>query len=136
MDKAYKISRIIISLIVFIFFLILFRNEDTTWLILIPVFTIIIYLLSYPITMLSKKYISIGNNIKNNFFKFLYYILLLFIHLLLCFIVYIIYNNFFISSNLSQSLKNLIWLIIIWTGIIVMYLETIIIILVKKIIKK
>lgn len=142
--KIYMISRIIIAIVTFIIFNIMFTNEDESWNFLPPIFSLIAFVISFPSSIVSKKLINIGGRIQNKLLKFLYYsIALPVISFLVFWIMYVIMN--FISdsiptpndfaSALGQALKFLFFLTVGTICIIVPYIQTLIVLLIKSFIK-
>lgn len=116
--KHYSISRVILTLITFIIFCILFREEDISFIRITISMTALAFVISFPGALLSKKLIKIGNNIKNKTLKVLYYLVFLpslaiIIFLGLYAIIYTIYLNFPENSNsLQDSLSKAFFVII------------------------
>lgn len=77
MEKSYKISRVILAVMTFIIFNIMFIHEDVSWKILPPIFAIIVFVISFLSSMISKLLINVGNKLKSKLIKILYYIIAL-----------------------------------------------------------
>lgn len=137
MKKEYKISRYIILVLTFVIFNIMFINEDKSWLILPFVFALITFGFSFPSTIFSKKIIKLGDNIKNKALKILFYMSLLIVLLLLSVevatIIALIFQNFLPNKSLGQGLLVLFLLSIIMIAIILPYIQTIIVLITRRI---
>ena len=73
MEKIYNISRVILTVLTVIIFKIIFINEHESWRIIPYIFVAIVFGLSFPISVISKKLISVENKIENKILKPLYY---------------------------------------------------------------
>ena len=146
MKKTYMISRIILTVITFVLFSIMVINEDTSAKIIPIIFSSIVFGLSFPSTIFAKKIIEKGNKIENTFLKIGYYIILPIILLLICLISYMIItyigDNFIITPNeneigdaLGKGLNILFIEAVVVIAIILPYIQSIIINIIKKIIK-
>ncbi|MGM9877901.1 MAG: hypothetical protein ACI33S_04545 [Bacilli bacterium] len=144
-NKLYNISRIIIPILTFIIFNIMLINEDESWNILPPIFALITFGISFPSSIISKKIISIGDKIKNKIIKVLFYIvvlpivifiLFLLIYSFVLFIYYFIPNPSDFASALGQALLALFFVAVGTICIIVPYVQTLIVIILKQFIKK
>lgn len=137
MKKEYKISRYIILVLTFVIFNIMFINEDKSWLILPFVFALITFGFSFPSTIFSKKIIKLGDNIKNKALKILFYMFLPIVLLLLSVevatIIALIFQNFLPNKSLGQGLLVLFLLSIIMIAIILPYIQTIIVLITRRI---
>ena len=144
MKKINMISRIILSIIVFILFSIFIMNEDSSWIIIPIIFSVITFGLSFPSTIFAQKIIKIGDKINNKLLKVLYYILLLIILLVLCLVIYFIIiniydkhiihpNEFMDALDIGLLLLFIIYCLII--AIVLPYFQAIIINILKKIVK-
>jgi hypothetical protein len=145
MKKLYKISRVILSVITFIIFNIMFINEDISWKIIPLILAVIVFLISYPSTKISQFLIKTGDLIENKLLKILYYAIGLPISLLfLCFVIYlflIIIFEYIPTSNefgvaLGQALLCLFFEILGIICIIIPYVQTLIVLILKRFIKK
>lgn len=137
-------SRIIMVVITFILFSIMIINEDSSWNIVPGIFSLIVFGLSFPSTILAEKIIKIGNKINNKLLKIAYYIFLPIILLVICLAIYIIalyiYDTFITTPNeLGAALgQALLFLFIVAVGVIVIilpYIQAVIINILKRIIK-
>lgn len=144
MKNVYLIARIFLVIITFIIFNVMFMNEDVSWKFLPAIFALIVFGISYPSSIISKKLINIGNRLKNKNIKFLYYAIVLPIisFLLLSSIIlvmYFIYENFPIQNEFSlvlgQGLMFLFLIILITICIVVPYIQTLIVLIIKHFIK-
>ena len=137
-------SRIIMVVITFILFSIMIINEDSSWNIVPGIFSLIVFGLSFPSTILAEKIIKIGNKINNKLLKIAYYIFLPIILLVICLAIYIIalyIDDTFITTpnELGAALgQALLFLFIVAVGVIVIilpYIQSVIINILKRIIK-
>lgn len=144
MKKINMMSRIIMVVITFILFSIMIINEDSSWNIVPGIFSLIVFGLSFPSTILAEKIIKIGNKINNKLLKIAYYIFLPIILLVICLAIYIIalyiYDTFITTPNeLGAALgQALLFLFIVAVGVIVIilpYIQAVIINILKRIIK-
>ncbi len=141
MKKINMISRIILSIIVFILFSIFIMNEDSSWIIIPIIFSVITFGLSFPSTIFAQKIIKIGDKINNKLLKVLYYILLLIILLVLCLVIYFIIiniydkhiihpNEFMDALDIGLLLLFIIYCLIL--AVVLPYFQAIIINILKK----
>lgn len=144
MKKINMMSRIILVVITFILFSIMIINEDSSWNIVPGIFSLIVFGLSFPSTILAEKIIKIGNKINNKLLKIAYYIFLPIILLVICLAIYIIalyIDDTFITTpnELGAALgQALLFLFIVIVGVIVIilpYIQAVIINILKRIIK-
>lgn len=144
MKKINMMSRIIMVVITFILFSIMIINEDSSWNIVPGIFSLMVFGLSFPSTILAEKIIKIGNKINNKLLKIAYYIFLPIILLVICLAIYIIalyiYDTFITTPNeLGAALgQALLFLFIVAVGVIVIilpYIQAVIINILKRIIK-
>ena len=144
MKKSYKLSRIILAILAFLIFNIMFINEDISWKFLSFIFSLITFIMSFPSSIISKKIINLGNNIKNNMIKILFYIIvlpiiifilsiLIYLFNILIFDIFPISNDF--STELGQGLLILILITVEIICIIVPYIQTLIVLILKQMIK-
>ena len=132
------------TLLTFIILNIMFINESITWTILSAILSLIVYIIGFSGMFISKKIIKIGDNIKNKLLKILYYIFLPIVLLLICFIIYNF--SFFVLENilrlndctlsLGEGLLVLFGIILICMFILIPYIETIIVLMLKRFIKE
>lgn len=141
MKKEYRISRYVLLILVFLIFNIMFINEDKSWLILPPIFALITFGLSFPSSIVSKKFIKIGDNIKNKILKILFYIFLPIILLLISGVIIAIitlpFECFIIDVDdlgiaLGQVLSFLFLIMIIIIAVILPYVQTVIVLALRK----
>ena len=76
MDKIYKLSRIFLTFLIFtIILMCLDEKAPLAYFLILPItFGVITYLISFLTSIISKKIFFIGNEMKNTFFKIIYYI--------------------------------------------------------------
>ena len=144
MKKINMMSRIIMVVITFILFSIMIINEDSSWNIVPGIFSLIVFGLSFPSTILAERIIKIGNKINNKLLKIAYYIFLPIILLVICLAIYMIalyINDTFITTpnEIGAALgQALLLLFIVTVGVIVIilpYIQAVIINILKRIIK-
>ena len=144
MKKSYKLSHIILAILAFLIFNIMFINEDISWKFLSFIFSLITFIMSFPSSIISKKIINLGNNIKNNMIKTLFYIIVLpiiiFILSILIYLFNILIFDIFPTSNdfateLGQGLLILFLITVEIICIIVPYIQTLIVLILKQMIK-
>ena len=144
MGKIYNISRIILTVLTVIIFKIIFINEDESWRIVPYILAAIVFGFSFPSSAISKKFIRIENRIESKILKVLYYILVLplisiIIFAGICFMLSRIYDNSPSSSEmgeaLSQALLFLFLVTVVFLGTILPYVQTIIVLILKCIMK-
>lgn len=141
-ENVYKISRIIIPVLIFIIFSLMLINEDSSAMIVSFVLTIVSFILTFPGEKISKKLIKIGNKFNTNIKKKLYYLLLLpltiiFISIMFGIITFSIISLFpSESTDLYADLGNfLLSLFITIVGVLtvlVPYLQTMMVITFRK----
>lgn len=144
-EKLYKISGIVLAIMTIIIFNIMFINEDESWRIIPFIFAAIVYGLSYPSSIISKKFIKIGNKIKSNFLRLLYYIFILpffsiILFAVLCFFI-LLYTRTLETTNeigaaLGQALMMLFVLVVIFICFILPYIQTLIVLILNFFRKK
>lgn len=144
MEKSYKISRVILAVMAFIIFNIMFINEDVSWKILPPIFTVIVFGVSYPSSVISRLLINIGNKLESKLLKILYYVIVLpIISFLLfggiCAIMFFILETLPTPNELSAGLSQVLW-VLFWIAvgaicIIVPYIQTLIVLILKCFVK-
>ena len=142
MKDAYKISRIILPIITFIVFSLFFINEESSFIVLSLLFSLIVFGLSFPSSIFSKKMIDIGNRINNKFLKVLYYLgipaviaaISLLVYLGIGYLQIILTDN---STDLASALsRGFIFLFVIAVIVIVLllpYVQSIIVLIINRI---
>ena len=142
--KIYMISKVALVIITFVIFSIMIINEDSSWNIVPIIFSLIAFGFSFPSTIFAKKIITIGDKIRNVFFKIVFYIVLPIALLVICLAFYMginyIYDTFITTPNelgaaLGQALLLLFIVAVVSIAIIMPYIQAIIIIILKRIIK-
>ena len=124
--KAYWISRFIISILVLIVLKIIFRNSNESWSDIPYIVTIFTFLISFPTTIASRKFINAGNAFNTTGKKLFYY---LFVFPCAIFGIFVAISTlvsmiFFVFDSLDVALLiDLIALI----SCIVIYMQTIIV---------
>lgn len=107
--KIYMISRVILVVITFIIFKIMFIHEDSSWAIVAFIFSLIVFIVSFPSTLISKVFIKIGNRLDKRILKILYYAIILpaltiFLFFGCCCIISLIYDSFSIPDDFAVAL--------------------------------
>ena len=144
MKKSYGISRIILAVITVIIFNIMFINEDESSRIIPFIFAAIVFGLSYPSSVISRKLINIGNKIESKLLKILYYVIALPI---IAFLIFNVILLIWLSIFASVMIQNEGWaaveqgfmlgflLAVVFIGIILPYVQTIIVLILNRFIK-
>ena len=144
MKKLYRISRIIIAVMILIIFNIMLINEDESWRIIPFIFAAIVFGFSFPSSIISRKLINIGNKMENKILKILYYVVALplisiFIFAGIGLIMYFIYENIPISNEMGTALGHgivfLFLVAVVFVGIILPYIQTLIVLILNRFIK-
>lgn len=144
MEKSYKMSRVILSVIAFIIFNIMFINEDVSWKIFPLIFAVIVFGISFPSSVISRKLINIGNKLESKLLKILYYAIalptisfLLFygIYAIMLFIAESIPTPNEMGAALSKALFLLFCITIGAICIIVPYIQTLIVLILNRFVK-
>ena len=144
-EREYKISRIIITLMTFIISIIVFHNEDISFLTVgVALFTAVAFCVSFLGTFVSRKMVATGDRIKNVFLKILYYISLLFAILLIAYlflmILYFINDARPSSNEWSDALSRAIILVLtaasFFVMVVVPYIQSLIVLILRRILKK
>ena len=145
MKKIYMISRVVLAIITFILFSIMIIHEDSSWIFIPIIFSLIVFGFSFPSTIFAKKIITIGEKIENSFLKIAYYVFLLIILSAISLAFYMgtlyIYETSFIKPNefgdaLGQALLVLFIVTVVAIAIILPYIQAIIINILKRIVKQ
>lgn len=140
MEKFYNISRIILTVITVMVFKIMFINEDESWRIIPYIMAAIVFGLSFPSSVISKKLINIENKIENKILKALYYIFVLPLISVVIFagiylIIIRIHDNAPSSNEMGEALSQafvfLFLVTVAFVGIILPYVQTIIVLILK-----
>ena len=143
--KLYKISRIIIAIITFIVFNIMYINEDISWKILPIFFAVLSYGFSFPSSIISERLMNFTDKIKNRIVKFLLYIIfmptiLFFLFLALYRVIMYFFDKMPTPNELGAALNQALTAVFIVTigtiFLIVPYIQTIIVLILKKFIKE
>lgn len=135
MEKEYKIANILLVILSFIVFNILFINEDASWKGLIFFFAIVTAFISYPSSFVSMLILRRGDTIRSDLVRSIYYIVILpIIVAILSVIMYFIISGIFgviLGNSLSGSLVTLVLIIIGIMCVIIPYVQTILILIIK-----
>lgn len=142
--KIYMISRVILVVITFIIFKIMFIHEDSSWVIVAFIFSLIVFIVSFPSTLISKVFIKIGNRLDKRILKILYYAIILpaltiFLFFGCCCIISLIYDSSSIPDDFAVALgQALLFLFLVATVaicIIIPYIQTLLVLLLKRLVK-
>lgn len=141
MNTEYKISRIILTIIVFIIFnTILIIGDSKYWVILPLISALITFCISFPSSKISRKIISIANKLESKLSKILYYMIALPIIIFLFFGGIYAFSIIPINSSLGAALEHGIIVILLYVfgifGVILPYIQTLIVLILIHFIKK
>ena len=138
MESYYKKSRLIIAALSVIIWYIMLINEDPgSRMFLIIIFTTVAYLFTFLGIGVSKKMINYGDNIAIPLIRFLYYFIAL--PALIFGLFYLVYfamesiMDTMSNADLSLGILALIIVAIITVFMIVPYIQSIIIVILRKI---
>ena len=139
------ISKVILVVITFIIFNIMIINEDSSWLILPFFFSLVVFLVSFPSTFISKVFIKIGDRLDKRILKILYYIIILpalmiFLFSGICCIIGFLYERYPSSDDfasvLGQGLLFLFLSVASLVCIIIPYIQTLLILFLRSFVKE
>ena len=141
LDKDYKISRIILTIITFLITIILGINKLDNVIVVSIIIALFTYCVSYSSTMISKKFVVIGDKLDNNLKRVIYYFVILPIIIAIVYgIVYTINKVFPISkqfeTSIAQTILFFISIELLLICIIVPYIQTLIVLVIRNFIKK
>ena len=141
LDKDYKISRIILTIITFLITIILGINKLDNVIVVSIIIALFTYSVSYSSTMISKKLVGVGDKLDNNLKRVIYYFVILPIIIAVVYgIVYTINKVFPISNQFETSIAQTILFFIsielLLICIIVPYIQILIVLVIRKFIKK
>ena len=141
LDKDYKISRIILTIITFLITIILGINKLDNVIVVSIIIALFTYSVSYSSTMISKKLVGIGDKLDNNLKRVIYYFVILPIIIAIVYgIVYTINKVFPISkqfeTSIAQTILFFISIELLLICIIVPYIQTLIVLVIRNFIKK
>ena len=138
LDKYIKLSRVIITFLMFIVLNAWFLYENDPQWILSIIISVIIFFINYPSSKICKFLINKGDKIESKILKLLYYIFALPIAFLVClFIVGLFYTLVVILLDYTDSLNLGLAVLIAYTGIgiftcvLVPYFQTLIILVLR-----
>lgn len=145
-EKAYKLSRYVMSIISFIILCIMFINEDSSWITVALILSIIVLGLSFPSTWMSKKIYKFGNELESTFARVSYYLLFLpILEFILFYLSYVLIlflgDKFIITENndlataLSQAFTVLFFVFVATVCIILPHIQTMVVIVIKHFLK-
>lgn len=146
-EKAYKISRYVLPVISFIVLCIMFINEDSSWITVALILSVIVFGLSFPSTWMSKKIYNMGNKFNNKIFKVSYYLLILpiieFILFYLSYSLILFLGKLFVISStsdmgeaLGQAFTILFFGFIATVCIILPHIQAMVVIVIKWFLKE
>ena len=142
LSKYIKLSRVIITFLVFIVLNVWFLYENDPQWILSIIITTIVFLINYPSSKICKFLINKGDKIESKILKLLYYIFALPIAFLIClFIVGLFYTLVVMLLNYTDSLNLGLAVLLAYTGIgiftcvLVPYFQTLIILTLRCFLK-
>lgn len=143
--KIYMISRVILVVITFIIFKIMFIHEDSSWAIVAFIFSLIVFIVSFPSTLISKVFIKIGDRLDKRILKILYYIIILpaliiFLFSGICCIIGFLYERYPSSDDFASVLGQgllFLFLVVAWfVCIIIPYIQTLLILFLRSFVKE
>lgn len=146
-EKAYKISRCVLPIISFVILCIMFINEDSSWVTVALILSVIVFGLSFPSTWMSKKIYKFGSELESTFAKVSYYLLFLPIlefilfylsYLLILFLgdKFIITKNNDLATALSQAFTVLFFVFVATVCIILPHIQAMVVIVIKRFLKE
>ena len=139
------ISRVVLTLLTFIIFNIMIINEDSSWLILPFVFSLIVFLVSFPSTFISKIFIKMGDRLDKRILQILYYVIILpaliiFLFSVICCIIGFLYERYpspdDFAAILGQGLVFLFLTILVFVCIIIPYIQTLLVLFLRRFVKE
>ena len=142
LDKCDQVSRIILAIVTFIVFKIMFVNEDESWNVVAIVFAIIAYVISIPSIKMSKFFLKLVMDLIIYFKKYCIALPIISAFIVLgIYLVLVSISDFLPSSNdlssaLSQALSILFLIGVGSLCIIVPYIQTLIVLVIRNFIKK
>ncbi|MBQ6106251.1 MAG: hypothetical protein IJL03_09945 [Lachnospiraceae bacterium] len=141
MKKQYLLARIILcALTAAGFFIATIHEESTTRFFCVVAFSAAVLLVSLPGERISRRIIGIGDEIEKTSKKVLYYVLMMVLVLVLALLAFLIISGeLFPSGNtgtLSQGLLTLFLAAIAVVIILVPYVMTLVVLLLRKLMKK
>lgn len=145
-EKAYKSSRYVMPIISFIILCIMFINEDSSWITVALILSIIVFGLSFPSTWMSKKIYKFGNELESTFARVSYYLLFLpILEFILFYLSYVLIlflgDKFIITENndlataLSQAFTVLFFVFVATICIILPHIQAMVVIVIKHFLK-
>lgn len=144
MKKNYMISRFILVIITFIIFNVMFIHEDSSWIIISFLFSVIVFFVSYPSTIISKMFIKIGDRLDKRILRLLYYVIILpaltvFIFSGIGCILSFIYSGYPLPEDFAEALGQALFFLgfitIVIICVIIPYLQTLIVLFLRHFLK-
>ncbi len=138
MEKYIQISRVIITLMVFIVLNVWFLFENDPHWVIALIISIVVFFINFPSSKICKFIINKGDKITNKILKALYYVFALpIIFLILLLIVLLLLTFIFEDMELSLGTGILIVFtgIGIFTCVLVPYFQTLIILILRRFIR-
>ena len=146
MEREYKLSRIIIAILMMMASFIMLINEDISVKIFgMSLFTLVAFLASFLGTRVSRKMIQVGDKISSILIRVLYYIALLIVILAVCYVICLILFVFeavpvTYSNELGIAAGEAMLAVLIGSSflvfVIIPYIQTLIVLTLRKIITK
>lgn len=140
MKKEYGISSFVILVLTYIVFCIMFINENESWATVPVMFALAAFLLSFPSSIVSRKIIKVGDNIKETILKILFYVVLpialVGISIGVANLLGLAFQYFLPESDLGQAIIMLFWIMGVVMAIVLPYIQSIIVLILRKIIRK
>ena len=144
LEREYKISRIIIAILMMMVSFIMLINEDISVKIFgMSLFTSVAFLASFLGTRISRKMIQVGDKIASILLRILYYIVLLVAILATCYVICLIvfvFETIPHSNELGIVAGEAMLVVLIGSSflffVIIPYIQTLIVLAPRKIITK
>ena len=135
MKTGYRISRIAVGVLTLLVMMLLFINEDSSWIKLACMYAAAAYLVSIPATFLVKKIIAFGDKIESLPHRILYYSVitggsaLLDLALFIVVLVPLVENS---GGTFGEALNRLFLAIGIVVAIMVPAVQTILVLIIRR----
>lgn len=145
MEREYRLSRIIITILTMIISFFIFINEDISVKIFgTSLFTSVAFFASLISTKICRKIIQLGEKIASIILRIFYYIILLIVILVagyvICFIIHFIFEAMPFSNELGIAAGEAMLAVLIGSSFLVLliipYIQTLIVLGLSKIITK
>ena len=140
METEYKISRIILTIIVFIIFNVILIIGDSKHLIVPLIFALITFGISFLSSKISRKIISIANKLESKLLKILYYMfalpIIIFLFFGLMYIISIIPRDNTLDAALKKGIMVVLLNVFGIFGVVLPYVQTLIVLILNRFVKK